>query len=241
MKKLLSLAAAGLMMTGCASTLDKLENVGKEPPLTSVENPHISPEYQPMTWPLPDPEPERQLYSNSLWQPGARAFFRDQRANRVGDILRVKVAIDDKAEVDNETKRDRENEQEVALPVIGQLGRYVLPEIDPLYSLSGNNSTTGKGEIKREDKIETTVAAVITQLLPNGNMVISGSQEIRVNHEVRELSIKGIVRPQDIDSDNTIDSSQIAEARIVYGGRGNISDLQAPRWGHQILDIVAPF
>ena len=232
----------GTLLSGCLSTIEKLENVGKEPPLTSVENPHTSPKYRPITWPLPDPEPEQELYVNSLWQPGSRAFFRDQRASRVGDILRVQVRINDSATLENETTRTRENEQTVQTPVIGGFGRYLLPDLTPnLLSLQGDNETTGTGEIEREETIETDVAAVVTQVLPNGNFVIQGTQEVRVNHEVRELSVKGIVRPEDIDSNNTVQSSQIAEARIVYGGRGNVSDMQAPRWGHQVIDILSPF
>ncbi len=241
MVKTVWISAVLLALTGCASTIDKLENVGNAPDMTEVENPHVAPEYMPMTWPLPDPQPEERLYANSLWQPGSRAFFRDQRAARVGDILKVKVEIDDRAEVDNETKRTRENDQNVDNPTLAGFERILMPEVTPLLALGSSNETNGKGEIKREDRIETQIAAVITQVLPNGNFVISGTQEIRVNHEVRELSVRGIVRPQDVDSDNTVDSSQIAEARINYGGRGNISDLQAPRWGHQVIDVLSPF
>lgn len=241
MKQFLYIVAAGLALSGCASTLEKMQTVGKEPAMTSVANPHVNPNYKPITWPLPNPEPEQELYANSLWQPGSRAFFRDQRANRVGDILRVRVEVNDRAEMENETLRTRDNTQNVTNPILGGFERFVSPSVTPLLALSGSNETEGRGEIQREDRIETTVAAVITQVLPNGNFVIEGTQEIRVNYEVREVSVKGIVRPQDIDSDNMINSTQIAEARIVYGGRGNVSDLQAPRWGHQMIDILSPF
>ena len=241
MTRMTMMVSALLLLAGCANTLDKLENVGKPPPMTEIENPHTSPEYKPMTWPLPNPQAERQQFANSLWQPGSRAFFRDQRAGRVGDILKVKVEINDRAALDNETTRSRSNSQNITNPTLAGLERIIMPESTPLLALSGNSDTEGTGEIERTERIETEVAAVITQVLPNGNFVISGTQEIRVNSEVRELSVQGIIRPQDVDSNNTIDSSQIAEARINYGGRGNVSDMQAPRWGHQVIDIIAPF
>lgn len=233
-----------LALTACGTTLDKLEQVGKQPEMDAVSNPHTKPDYKPMTWPMPNPEPPAPKYVNSLWQPGARAFFRDQRAQRVGDILRVKVEIQDKAQVDNESKRDRTGKEKVTVPnLLGGKRGTLLPGLasDPIFNIDGTTSQDGKGQITRQEKITTQVAASVTQILPNGNMVIEGSQEIRVNYELREVAIKGVIRPEDIGADNTIDSSQVAEARIIYGGRGQMTDLQQPRWGHQVIDILSPF
>ncbi len=242
-----SLCALLLLTTACSSRLDRLEQIGEKPPLTVTENPQAKPAYRPLSWPLPAPMPPVKQYSNSLWQPGARAFFRDQRASRVGDILRVSIMINDRAELENATQRNRITQEAVGIP--GAFGLETLidnvlpgsPDPDSLLDITGNTIGIGDGSIEREEQIETRIAAVITQVLPNGNFVIHGSQEIQVNYEMREIAVTGIVRPEDIDSSNSIDSAQIAEARIVYGGRGQITDIQQPRYGHQIIDILSPF
>jgi len=249
MKHRFIIAAAGLSLalTGCSNTLDRLEQVGEAPQHTQIENPQAQPGYKPMTWPLPKAVEKQDRHANSLWEPGARAFFRDQRATRVGDILRVKVSINDKAELENETERERDTREDLAAPNVFGLEKYFgsnpLAAADPtnLIELGGRSSTTGSGTVEREEKIDTQVAALVTQVLPNGNLVIQGRQEVRVNFEMRELTVAGVIRKEDIDMDNTIDSSQIAEARISYGGRGQISDVQQPRWGSQVIDVISPF
>lgn len=245
--KLLPILLLSSMLAGCTSTLDKLEDIGKQPKMAAVANPTEQANYKPLTWPMPENAPQPKQYANSLWQPGARAFFRDQRAARVGDILRVNVKIEDKAEVDNATERKRDTTDSLAAPtVFGLENKFVgfLPgKANPskLMDVTGATNSKGNGTVKRKEKIETQIAALITQVLPNGNFVIDGSQEIRINYEVREVSVKGVVRPEDIKSDNTVDSSQIAESRITYGGRGQLSDMQQPRWGNQVIETLAPF
>jgi flagellar L-ring protein FlgH len=235
------------MLSACSNTLDRLENINQQPPLTKSENPQAKPDYKPVSWPLPESTPPDTRYANSLWQPGARTFFRDQRAARVGDILTVRVEIDDRAELENETERKRDSKENVSAPKFFGLELFLgditpaAPETDDLFDINGKNQNKGTGTIKRQDKIITNVAATITQVLPNGNLVVQGSQEIRVNFEVRELAVSGIIRPEDIDSSNTINSTQMAEARIVYGGRGQLMDAQQPRWGAQAVDILSPF
>ena len=110
-----------------------------------------------------------------------------------------------------------------------------------LLTADATSSSDGKGSVQRQESLTTNIAAVVTQLLPNGNMVVEGKQEIRVNFEMRELIVAGIVRPEDIQSDNTIDSSKIAQARIAYGGHGQITDVQQPRYGQQVMDVLLPF
>ncbi len=234
-------------LTGCAETIDKLSQVGKKPPLSHVSNPQNRADYTPMSWPLPDPEPQTARTANSLWQPGSRAFFRDQRAARVGDILRVNVAIADQAKLDNRTDRQRDSKESLAAPKVMGWEKYVgilAPgNANPasLLDITGSSQTNGNGKIDRKETINTQVAALVTQVLPNGNLVIEGSQEILVNYEIREVSVRGVIRPQDINSDNTIESSQVAQARITYSGRGQISDIEQPRWGQQVIDVLAPF
>lgn len=240
-------AAAAAMLTGCADTIKKIEEAGKPPPMSEVKDPTVELDYQPLSWPMPDALPPGPTYSNSLWQSGSRAFFRDQRAARVGDILRVNVRIADKAEIDNETERVRNTTETLdASPVFGlerRLFKLLPGKADPAALLGTNSSTnsTGTGTIEREEIIETQLAAIVTQILPNGNMVIEGSQEVRVNYEIREIAVKGVVRPEDISPENTIESNQIAQARIVYGGRGQLFDVQQPRWGHQVIEALSPF
>jgi flagellar L-ring protein precursor FlgH len=197
---------------------------------------------------MPMPLPEPAVYNpNSLWQNGARAFFKDQRASRIGDILTVTIQISDQATVSNQSKRSRDATEDSAINGLfgyEQSLDAVLPEAVTganILDLTSDSESTGRGDITRNETVNLEVAAVITQVLPNGNLVIRGSQEVRVNYEVRELYVEGVVRPEDISSSNQVRHDQIAEARIAYGGRGQITDVQQPRYGQQVLDIIYPF
>jgi len=182
-----------------------------------------------------------------LWRTGSRAFFKDQRAARVGDILTVTINIKDKATLNNSSKRARDNTENAGADAFlgyeKSLAKLLPEAIDntKLIELKSKTSNDGNGQIARDEAIQLKIAAVITQVLPNGNLVLQGRQEIRVNFEIRELVIAGVIRPEDINSDNTISSEKVAEARISYGGRGQISDVQQPRVGTQIFDILFPF
>ena len=238
-----SIVVLGSFASGCSS-IDRLKTIGEQPALTSIENPTAQPGYKPVQMPMPKPQPAS--YSpNSLWRNGSRAFFKDQRAAQVGDILTVTVNITDKAAIANETQRSRENKEDSG--VTDFAGSKLLTgnaaKVMPGRVLTADSSASsdGKGSVNRQEALQTNVAAVVTQVLPNGNLVVEGKQEIRVNFEIRELIVAGIVRPEDIQSDNTIDSSKIAQARIAYGGRGQITDVQQPRYGQQVLDVLLPF
>ncbi|GHA14672.1 flagellar L-ring protein 1 [Devosia pacifica] len=241
--KLTTLLAATAMLAGC-NTTDRLANVGNAPPLTQINDPTTVAGYQPVRMPMP--EPIQDTYQpNSLYRTSARGFFKDERAHRVGDILTVVVTIDDRAAIDNQTQRSRNSTNSAGMG--GIFGAAVTNlsggSIEPSGAIDINSGVqdTGAGSVNRSESLETSVAAVVTQVLPNGNLVIEGRQEVRVNFEVRDLIVAGIVRPSDIQSNNTIPSSKIAEARIAYGGRGQITDVQQPRYGQQVLDAILPF
>jgi flagellar L-ring protein precursor FlgH len=243
------IALAGTMLTvvsvaGGCSSIDRLSQIGEQPKLSAIENPTTQPGYKPVQMPMPKPEAVS-YNANSLWRNGSRSFFKDQRAHQIGDLLTVTVNITDQANFANETQRSRTATEDSGITaflgssLLGQKAQSVLP--GRFLTADSNSGTDGKGSIVRQETLQTNVAAVVTQLLPNGNLVVEGRQEIRVNYEKRELIVAGIVRPEDIQSDNTIDSSKIAQARIAYGGHGEISDLQQPRYGSQVMDVLLPF
>jgi flagellar L-ring protein precursor FlgH len=183
---------------------------------------------------------------NSLWV-GARTFFNDQRAAKVGDILTVLISIDDSAQVSNATTRERKVASNAGAPhffgLESSLGKYLPKAFDPsnAIDLSSDNSNSGAGTVNRQEKINLTVAAVVTKVMPNGNLVIQGRQEVKTNAEIRELTVAGIVRPEDISSSNTISHTQIAEARIAYAGRGDISRIQKSPAGQSLIETFSPF
>ncbi|SFO66394.1 flagellar L-ring protein precursor FlgH [Cohaesibacter marisflavi] len=244
-RQILTICLMASALSACGAG-ERLKNIGKAPALAAIDNPTTQKGYKPVQMPMPTVEPA--AYSpNSLWQTGSRKFFKDQRAAKVGDILTVQVSITDSAKIDNTTSRSRSGNDNVGLT--GSVGSILgsalsgINEIDAtnLANASSTSSSEGTGAIDRSETITTSVAAVVLQVLPNGNLVIEGRQEIRVNFEVREILVAGIVRPEDIASDNTIESEKIAEARIAYGGRGQLSDVQQPRYGQQVMDVILPF
>jgi flagellar L-ring protein precursor FlgH len=237
-----ALLGVAAIASGCSS-IDRLSQIGEKPKLTEIENPTTQPGYKPVQMPMPKPE-QASYNANSLWRNGSRAFFRDQRASRVGDIMTVTVNITDKANIANETQRSRTNKEDSG--VTNFIGAQTITQANKILpgrilTADSSASSDGKGSVNRQEALQTNVAAVVTQVLPNGNLVVEGKQEIRVNFEIRELIVAGIVRPEDIQSDNTIDSSKIAQARIAYGGRGQITDVQQPRYGQQVMDVLLPF
>jgi flagellar L-ring protein precursor FlgH len=242
-----ALAGTLLGLVGIASgctAIDRLSQIGETPKLSSIDNPTTQPGYKPVQMPMPKPE-TASYNANSLWRNGSRAFFKDQRAARIGDLMTVTVNITDQANFANETQRSRAATEDsgvtdfLGAKLLTGKAAQVLP--GRFLTADSKSSTDGKGSVVRQESLQTNVAAVVTQVLPNGNLVVEGKQEIRVNAEIRELIVAGIVRPEDIQSDNTIDSSKIAQARISYGGRGQISDVQQPRYGQQVTDVLLPF
>jgi flagellar L-ring protein precursor FlgH len=236
------LLLAALALPGCEN-LDQLSRVGRSPPLSGVTDPTADPSWRPVSMPTPglrEPPP----VANSLWRPGSRTFLRDQRAAQVGDLITVLVSIQDQAQMQNRTLRARSGSDTMGIPqFFGLQTRWFPPPADPstLVQTNGTQDSDGDGTLKRNETVALRLAATVTQILPNGNFVVAGKQQVRVNAEMRELSVQGVIRPQDIASDNTVRHDRLAEARIDYGGRGSLSDIQRPRWGQQVLDAVLPF
>src|SRR5579864_3144485 len=243
------LALTGTMLTvvslaGGCSGIDRLSQIGEQPKLSAIENPTTQPGYKPVQMPMP--KPEAVTYNpNSLWRNGSRSFFKDQRAHQIGDILTVTMNINDQANWANQTQRQRQDTIDTGITsflgatLLGARAQDALT--GRTFKADDTTQTNGQGIIVRQETLITNVAAVVTQVLPNGNLVIEGKQEIRLNSEMRELLVAGIVRPEDIESDNTIDLPKIAEARVAYGGRGTLSDIQQGRYGQQVLNVLLPF
>ncbi|MGE5547226.1 MAG: flagellar basal body L-ring protein FlgH [Solirubrobacterales bacterium] len=241
-----AMVAAMGSLSAC-NALTRMSEVGSGPQVSAIQNPTQKPNYQPVSMPMPQASAPPQN-ANSLWRQGSRAFFKDQRAKDVGDILTVSVSINNE-NASFESTLERKRDASEGAGINNLMGfetsmNKVLPNsVNPaaLVDLTGTSNNKNSGKTGRTESMTVNIAAVITQLLPNGNLVISGKQEIRVNYELRELSIQGIIRPEDISSSNTVTYDKIAEARIYYGGRGVASDVTQPRYGQQILDVILPF
>lgn len=243
--KLAGVALVAVSLSACAAG-QAVRDVMAGPQLTPITNPVADPHYQPITVPMPAPTQTTHL-ANSLWRSGATTFFHDQRAKEIGDIVTVLIDISDSANVANSTSRSRTNSQDSDLSnflgLESSLGHFLPDAVLPsaTTSFGSTNSLEGSGSIARTESITLSVAALITQRLPNGNLVIQGRQEVRVNSELRELWVTGIIRPEDISNLNTVNHTQIAEARISYGGRGDIMRMQRAPWGSRIYEAVFPY
>ena len=235
--KLSTLFLAGAALSAC-SAVDRLENIGEAPKMAAVGNPAG----QQIVAAIPRPQPITHD-NNSLWQPGAQSFFHDPRAMHVGDVITVNVSVADTAKMQNTTSRSRTNSDNANLTNMFGLEKVLPPAIDPtsVVKMGSDNSNVGTGSIQRQESISMTLAALVAQVLPNGNLVIDGHQQVRVNNELRDMRLSGIVRREDITQDNTVNLSQIAEARVIYGGQGTMSDVQQPRYGSQLFDILMPW
>lgn len=229
-------------LAGCSG----VGHLGKPPEFS--ENTQ-TPEHVAMLWPgLPlHATSSRRVDESSLWSGEQQSLLGDRRAMRKGDILTVVIEIDEEAEIDNTTSRSRSGSESLELPQLLGLPQRIderLPEgasMADAVALDSSSQSTGRGSVNRKEKLTLRVAATVVDVLPNGVLAISGSQELRVNFEMRELYVSGYVRPGDISRKNEITYDKIASARVSYGGRGQITDVQQPRYGQQVLDMVLPF
>ena len=235
--KISTIALLGTALCSC-STMDRLESIGTPPKMAPVGNPADSklvaaiPKLPPITHD-----------DNSLWQPNAKSFFSDPRASRVGDVITVNVSIADSADLSNTTSRSRNNSDAANLTNFFGVETILPKAMNPgnLVNMGSNTSNVGAGSVNRKESVNMTMAALVAQVLPNGNLVIDGHQQVRVNSEMRDLQVSGIVRREDITQQNSVNLDQIAEARVTYGGQGTVTDVQQPRLGSQIFDILMPW
>lgn len=232
----------GLCLAGCA----RLESVGKAPDFTPIEgsNQHYSMYSTPFPEDLPPATPAE---TSSLWSANRESLFGERRAQRRGDILTVVIEIDDSAEISNTTGRNRAGSDTMSMPSLFGIPQRLnehLPEgasMEEAVNTSSASSYKGSGSVARNEQLTLRVAATVVEQLPNGVLRIEGQQEVRVNNELRELLVTGYIRPVDISRQNEIAYDKIAGARIAYGGRGQITDVQQPRYGQQIADVLLPF
>ncbi|RLQ89592.1 flagellar basal body L-ring protein FlgH [Notoacmeibacter ruber] len=236
-----AIALGAALLTGCSQSFKEINR----PPDMSPVGAGIA-TTQPVAWsayPAYQTPPQR---GYSLWNKRGSGLYVSQRALEPGDLLTVLIEINDRASISNESDRSRTSGRSLGLN--GKYDYEIVADELSVGAGNGNGSlgTTsssdfaGSGSTKRSEVIRLSMSAVVTEVLPNGNLVIRGTQEVRVNAELRVLQVAGIVRPGDIGPNNTIDYDRIAEARISYGGRGRISEVQQPPWGQQVLDLITP-
>lgn len=229
-------------LVGCA----RVNHIGKAPDF-SERNETVE-HHAMVVSSLPMKLDERRLVDQaSLWSGTRGSLLGDRRALEQGDILTVVIEIDEQAEISNTSERSRSSEENLGVPAFGGLPQRLdarLPEgasSSELIGLNSSSRSTGDGSVKRNEKLTLRIAATVVSVLPNGVLSIEGTQEIRVNFELRELLVAGFVRPADISRQNEITYDKIASARVSYGGRGQITDVQQPRYGQQVLDAILPF
>ena len=238
------LSALCLALAACGA-----QTIGQPPEMTSIGRaedgapPILTAERAALS--VPPPQPTRYAYQQaSLWNTTPTGLLGDRRAQGLGDILTVVIEIDDSAEMKNTTNRTRAGSEEAGIEAFLGLGKVLPPGVtrmSPEIGIEGESAYKGTGSTKRNEKLTLRVAATVVEVLPNGQLVIQGDQEVRVNYELRDLQITGIVRPMDISRYNEIAYDRIAGARISYGGRGQLSSAQQPRWGQQAVDRYMPY
>ena len=240
-----------LALIGC----DRLAAVGGEPEFSpaggTVAKPAIAPQRVALATPVSmrsaaqAPTPQNPVTGPSLWAAGRSSLLGDRRAKRRGDILTVVIEIDDEASISNATNRSRSANEDLSVSSLLGLPKLIDDavgvDLTDAARLSSGSGTSGDGSVRRAEELTLRLAATVADVLPNGHLVIVGSQEIRVNYELRDLTVHGVIRPEDISRGNEITYDKIADARVGYGGRGVISDVQQPRYGQQIADIILPF
>jgi flagellar L-ring protein precursor FlgH len=234
---------AAVLLCLAATACGRVADVGRAPALTPIT---LSEEHHAMMSPglpfaLAEPPQPAAVQPASLWTGGRDSLLGERRAMQRGDILTVVIDINDRARIDNATSRQRQGRESMAIGSLFGLPERSATDLDPAVDLRATGSFAGDGSVRRSEQLTLRIAATVIAVLPNGVLQIEGRQEVRVNNELRELLVSGFVRPGDISRQNEITYDKIASARISYGGRGQITDVQQPRYGQQLADIVLPF
>lgn len=232
-----ALLATALTMSGCQNLV--------RPEMTPLANGLGTSPNPALNMPVAIPEPAAPKYG-SLWVPGSKQFFRDNRARAVGDIVTILVTENATAKVEAKTDASRSHTQQAGILGLLKLGKSLTNRNYPLTATNLVDTTSerdfqGDAKTDRKDSLTASIAAVITQVMPNGLLVIQGQREVMVNYEKQVMTLQGLIRPEDISSQNTITSGKIAEARIAYAGRGVVDDAQTPQYGVRWIDKVLPF
>jgi flagellar L-ring protein FlgH len=198
---------------------------------------------EPIVMPPAPPEVRASFAPGSIW-PGATSnnlLFTDRKARNIGDI--VTIVIDEKAEGENNANTDTKRQTSTTAGITGFVQtnpdqRYVAG-----YSLGGasDNSLKGEGKTNRDGILKGRLSARVVRVLPNGNLVIEGRRMLTVNAEDQFMVITGVIRPDDVTTDNLINSQYISDARIVYAGKGVVDDKMRPGWMTRVVDWVWPF
>ena len=235
MKKIASALAVAMAVSGCTS--QAVNEIGRAPSMSPIGSGLNYAETPQMA--MYPKQPRTAVSGYSIWSDQQSALFKDSRAFKVGDILTVNIRVNDRASFDNKTDRSRTNKSGMNLG-FGGSGNNFSVDTKANLGFGSSTSTKGDGSTERSEKLNLLVAAVVTGVIENGNLLISGSQEVRVNHELRIINVAGIVRPQDVDANNQISYERIAEARISYGGRGRLTEVQQPPWGQQAVALSSP-
>jgi len=229
-----------------AAACGRMDHMGKPPSFTPTMN--NQEHFAMMNKPLPLSSDSSLITEQaSLWSGGKSSLLGDRRAMARGDIMTIVIEIDEEAEISNETQRSRKGSESLAMPQLFGVSQRLNEKLptgasaDQLVSIDSTGKSSGDGSVSRSEKLTLRVAATVVDVLPNGILAIEGSQELRVNFEMRELLVSGFVRPADVSRQNEVTYDKIASARVSYGGRGQITDVQQPRYGQQILDAVLPF
>lgn len=257
-RTLLALFCLLFSSTACDLITERLENVGRLPKLNKINvyEPAFNPDYDRIeaianvdypgydTSDYSHHSSRNHNTSNSIWSKNSKTFF---KAYEVGDIISILISVQDQAQLNSSTQKNRKSSGSLSIPHLFGLEKSIdnfiadTSKSNSLLDMKSGDASSGAGQISRQERMTSNISATIVRILPSGNLIIKGTQEIRVNYELREITIEGIVRPEDISNDNSVKLSKIAEARVSYGGRGAILDAQQERYGKQILNALSPF